>query len=137
MDPGCLLWLLIFISKLWEASGLSENMVEVYGTHTKAKELLSQSKVSATGEETHMLDGLPGGVSSESRVWKTNLKTAVEVAEAMSLAGLLATVVQQDLSNCRLVLVYDDSDLYYTVVKDLLLLLPNPRQVFELLPAMP
>lgn len=49
--------------------------------------------------------------------------------EAASLSGLLASVIQQDMNNCRLLLVHDATDLYSVVVQDLLLLLPNPRQV--------
>lgn len=135
MGPGCLVWLLTFTSELWEAAGLTENTEEVHGIQTKIKEFPSQSKAS---EEKHMLNGVPERSSSESRVRKSKLKTAEKLAEAVSLVGLLTTAVQQDLKNCRLVLFYDDSDLHYAVVQDLLLLLlPNPRQVCYFLPAMP
>lgn len=137
MGPGCLLWLFTFTSELWEASGFKENTDQFYGSQTNTKEFLSQSKVSANGEETHVLNGLPGRMSSEIRVLKANLKTAEKLSEPASLVGLLAAVVQQDLSTCRLVLVYDNSDLHYAVVKDLMLRLPNARQVFKILPAMP
>ncbi|KAK4308272.1 hypothetical protein Pmani_020025 [Petrolisthes manimaculis] len=53
------------------------------------------------------------------------------LTEAESLSKLLVAVVKQELSGCRLVLVYDANDLYSVVVQDLLLLLPNPRQVLE------
>ncbi|KAK3874140.1 hypothetical protein Pcinc_020900 [Petrolisthes cinctipes] len=53
-------------------------------------------------------------------------------SDASSLSGLLVTMVQEELSDCRLVLVYDASDLYSVVVKELLMLLPNhPKQVVE------
>lgn len=49
--------------------------------------------------------------------------------EAASLSGLLLSLIQQDMHDCRLLLVHDTSDLYSAVVQDLLLLLHNPRQV--------
>ncbi|KAK3876185.1 hypothetical protein Pcinc_019006 [Petrolisthes cinctipes] len=51
--------------------------------------------------------------------------------EAASLSGLLVSMVQQDMVDCRLALIYDASDLYSVVVQDLLLLLPNPKQVVK------
>lgn len=49
--------------------------------------------------------------------------------EAASLSGLLLSMIQQNMNDCRLLLVHDGSDLYSVVVQDLLLLLHNPRQV--------
>ncbi|KAK3876187.1 hypothetical protein Pcinc_019008 [Petrolisthes cinctipes] len=60
------------------------------------------------------------------------LSTAVKSTEAASLSKLLASVVQQDMNDCRLVLIYDASELYSDVVQDLMLLLPNPKQVVEM-----
>ncbi|KAK3876189.1 hypothetical protein Pcinc_019010 [Petrolisthes cinctipes] len=63
---------------------------------------------------------------------QVRLNAAGKSVNAESLSRLLVTVVQQELNNCSLVLVYDASDLYSVVVKELLMLLPNhPKQVVE------
>lgn len=49
--------------------------------------------------------------------------------EAASLSGLLLSMIQKDMNDCRLLLVHDASVLYSVVVQDLLLLLHNPMQV--------
>ncbi|KAK4308273.1 hypothetical protein Pmani_020026 [Petrolisthes manimaculis] len=132
MGPGCLLWLLTFTSELWKSAGLAENTEDLITIQTRAKEFLSHSKVSVTGEEGHQLDGQPGRLGSESRIRQMRLKTPERLANAMSLVGLLKTVIHEDLSNCHLVFVYDASDLYSIVVQELMLLLLNSRQVFEM-----
>ncbi|KAK3874146.1 hypothetical protein Pcinc_020906 [Petrolisthes cinctipes] len=46
-----------------------------------------------------------------------------------SLSELLKTVVQRELNGCDLVFLHDDTDLYSVEVQELLLTLPNSRQV--------
>lgn len=62
----------------------------------------------------------------------TRLSKSRKSVEEESLSGLLVAVVHQDLKGCRLVLVYDASELNYAVVQNLLLLLPNQIQVGSL-----
>ncbi|KAK4308275.1 hypothetical protein Pmani_020028 [Petrolisthes manimaculis] len=60
------------------------------------------------------------------------LNVTRQSVEAASLSRLLVSMVQQDMVDCRLALIYDASDLYSVVVQDLMLLLPNPKQVHGL-----
>ncbi|KAK3874143.1 hypothetical protein Pcinc_020903 [Petrolisthes cinctipes] len=57
------------------------------------------------------------------------LSTVGKSAEVASLSVLLRVIVHQELANCNLLLVHDANDLYSAVVQDLMLFLPNPRQV--------
>lgn len=60
---------------------------------------------------------------------QVRLKAVKKEEKAASLRKLLLTIIQKELSNCHLALVYDISDLNSVVVQDLLMQLSNTRQV--------
>lgn len=126
MHPTKFLWLVIFTSlRRWNISGNEIRMNspgDEYQHTQMPKELMTSQKI--IKQSSSKVD-----LRVVRSVNERKLNTKGRSAEAESLSALLKTVVQQELSDCRLLLVYDASDFYSVVVQDLLLLLPNPRQV--------
>lgn len=118
-------WLLIFASMWWSVTGSDEQAIQIITKQTAAKELskksqemsLVQTKVITTRSKSG-----DGQVSIDIRKGKSS--------HAESLTGLLTFLVQQEYSSCRLLLAYDESNMYYSkVVQDQLNQLSNPSQV--------
>lgn len=140
MMPTQTLWLLMFVSSSrWLAPGnvvrghFSGNIVTQYSASpsNNAPELRLPSNEHKT--TTSMIKISQRVISYINMTMNfdryTRLTMSRKSVEEASLSGLLAAVVQQNLKECRLVLVYDATDLNSAVVQDLLLLLPNQMQV--------
>lgn len=128
MHPTKILWLLTFtLLRRWNISGneIRTNLPGDEYQHTQMPEELKTSQKDNFSLKTNSKVNVRLLRSADERKLSTKRKS-VEVA---SLSALLRTIVLQELNDCRLLLVYDASDLYSIVVQDLLLLLPNPRQV--------
>ncbi|KAK3876180.1 hypothetical protein Pcinc_019001 [Petrolisthes cinctipes] len=92
-----------------------------------------QLNVCNSNHNATIQDSFSKARSPRSAGWggKVTMRAKNNSIDAVSLRRLLMTVIQEKLSGCGLVLVYDSNDLYSVVVQDLLLLLPNARQVLE------
>ncbi|KAK3874137.1 hypothetical protein Pcinc_020897 [Petrolisthes cinctipes] len=129
MEPKRLLWLLIFVySARWLVPAQIQHQSAKDIKNIKVRSLIPSFAVDNYNEKKLYSDKTQDFLNKESTSLK---KKNMTLTEAGSLSELLATVVKQELSGCGLVLVYDSNDLYSVVVQDLLLLLPNARQVIE------
>lgn len=127
MEPKRLLWLLIFVySARWLVPAQIQSQSEKEIRNTEVRSLVPSPPLEKYNETKISIVKTQVLLKS----WSTSLKRKMmTLTEAKSLSGLLGSVVQKSLSECRLVLVYDTSALHSLVVQDLLLLLSNKRQV--------
>ncbi|KAK3876182.1 hypothetical protein Pcinc_019003 [Petrolisthes cinctipes] len=128
MDCTIIVWFVnVIMSYPWMISGI--DYLTITSLNVTNQQLLADPFLATTPEK-----GKIGKTHSEYLINDVkhlgNIGSASgRSSDASSLSGLLVTMVQEELSDCRLVLVYDASDLYSVVVKELLMLLPNhPKQ---------
>lgn len=133
MDYISILWFVSVISSVfWMISGFNSENLSI---NTTQQQRLANTFATASlrgrvkKPPNEFLNKEAKFPLSSGRIMEVQHNTQGKSPHASSLSALLATVVRQELSDCRLVLIYDASDLHSVVVQDLLLLLPNPKQV--------
>lgn len=116
------LWCVFFICRYSECKITMESSREAIYHHIAPDPLMTAS---IQGAVTNSTSSIPSVNSRQ----QTGLKATRESVQESSLSALLLSVVQEEMTHCDLVMAHDDSDLYSTVVHNLLLMLPNSRQV--------
>ncbi|KAK4308281.1 hypothetical protein Pmani_020034 [Petrolisthes manimaculis] len=137
MDHKQFLWLLTFMSR--------EGM-KLFGTKLTENPLVNISQHQNMSTQMLVYDGGSREISpytpppllpstSQSRTprnvglsLRIGLSSPISL-DTDSLSELLKTVVQRELNGCDLVFLHDDTDLYSVEVQELLLRLPNSKQV--------
>lgn len=112
---------LFFIWRYFECEIISESSRDAIHHPLVADPFMTASKQEVTNSTR--------GIQSVNSRQQSRLKAARDSVEETSLSALLFSVVQDEMAHCDLVLAHDDSYLYSSVVQNLLLMLPNSRQV--------